>query len=1277
MVPYQHGAALPLLPFEKRLIEELGCSEEEYKEFVRDVAYRAYIRPATYEHVPDVRNEAGLVVAIISLVVGLAGTAASFLLAPKPRQPEDPKQARSRQLGGQQGTDIYAPSFGFDSLQTLAEYGSVVPICFTKQEQHVDEYGTPFISGGQVITPSLVWSRIKSWGSYQIAELVMIAGQGDMARPELSGIFFGNNALNNVYYEFFDFYWNGGYETLGAGSRLRRQNLRYGFLSFGVDKAPADEMFTAPTQSTTDASAFSGAFTPSNQNVFGVYRAIPNGTPFRPNWEIISVLDHPYMSDEQRKEAAHLYRKIVDEYDRNRHPFGRYGMPGTGLNYARRVGIVAHNGQRISSTLVTDSFPNGTFGDRLTNFSAEVQVNEGDEITVLLGKNRQNTIPFAFGQENPEQDVEPLRVEDIRGTVEEEVRRYDDQLSIGAKFLIGHSTWQVIERPNDPYDPNLHANDGYQIRLRCLEAWTNNNRVIGLVAEDFITREKYIPYADLDETHYPLCEYEMATVLNNRPCDVTEFGLKSQVWAKFNNLTNFNTIPAPFFLNQYNSKGISVKEGKMNLYARRTSFFFLDVRNSNNEPWRDYNRNEGWTAVSAFAVTGSAPQDIYSFIRVVHPSRSQLQFRFRPISSAIFGQQADPGLTIFELDGGRFGAQTWESTNYVGTFRITARGRQRTARDLYTHSEMTPVPAALGEITYGEWVLTGQVDTAVLRRVVYADSPETVVTDKQEGSAMTIATYAKHGSPGRDPYFDNLPDGSTESIPGWNSVRDGKEVYMTLNMKSYTRGYSDTARNKWWNHESVTVTSSSNNWNDGDRFYKSVQLLSGIRIFFEYEVTVKREYVQLDTPRSSARVFEAYSAIAEVSHYGDLITRSCDNGPEHEVVYVNECLSEDSIPQYTNCAVAGLKLRAGKMFTQLDQLRFCIKNGLEVERLVDGGTGSSNLMTDLLWYLCTNQETGAGNIINGALVDRDGLIETGRFLRANQLFFDDVIAEPTNIRTWLANKAPSMICYLTLKNGSLSVEPAVPYDPNSYKIDAERPVKLSAMFTEGNIIENSFAVEWLELQDRKDFQAAIRYRKQGNNRLPGEETVVVRYNTPESPNYPIEEFDLPHVTHMGHALKAARYFLAVRKHVTHTVTFQTLPWGLSLAPGQYIRVATEMSPYNPTNNGVVKEDGTVIAITPLTDGNYSVYFWQRDQQEVALGTLTIANGIAVSLRNCVFSVINTNVTSQVYQIEALDVNEEGIVTIKASSFPVDSASRSLIARDVLDLDGAFTAVTAG
>ena len=357
----------------------------------------------------------------------------------------------------------------------------------------------------------------------------------------------------------------------------------------------------------------------------------------------------------------------------------------------------------------------------------------------------------------------------------------------------------------------------------------------------------------------------------------------------------------------------------------------------------------------------------------------------------------------------------------------------------------------------------------------------------------------------------------------------------------------------------------------------------------------------------------------------------------------------------------------------MDQLRCYMKEGIRVERLIDNDIAASNLLTDLLWYLTTNTDTGAGKIINTGLVDREALIETGRYLRANGLFFDDAISEPINLRSWLAEIAPSVLCYTTLKNGSLAIEPALPYDSN-YHISTSIAITISGMFTDGNILEDSLKIEWLELEDRKPFQAAIIYRWSGDNKLPSQETLVVRYNQDDAGELPIEQFDLRHITSDSHALLVARYYLAIRKHVTHTVTFQTLPWGLSLAPGGYIRITSEASPYNPSNNGIVKEDGTVVSVTPMTDGNYSVYYWDRSQTGVLTGTLQITNGVAQSLRNTVFSVIGGNSVSQVYQIEALDVDTDGIVTVKASNHPVNSSGESLIARDVMDVDNQFEVV---
>jgi hypothetical protein len=67
----------------------------------------------------------------------------------------------------------------------------------------------------------------------------------------------------------------------------------------------------------------------------------------------------------------------------------------------------------------------------------------------------------------------------------------------------------------------------------------------------------------------------------------------------------------------------------------------------------------------------------------------------------------------------------------------------------------------------------------------------------------------------------------------------------------------------------------------------------------------------------------------------------------------------------------------------------------------------------------------------------------------------------------------------------------------------------------------------------------------------------------------------------------------------------------------------------------------------------------------ALLRLLVSNGVATNLRNSVFSIINSNVTEQIYQVDALDVNTDGIVTIKATNFPVDANGATVIGADIV------------
>ena len=1265
MVPYRRDAKHPLLPYEKQLIDALGCSEDEYCAFVREAQRRSIARAAGYEHIPEIYAVTPTIVPIlINLVIGVALTAASYFLTPKPKL-DNPAKQRQKQLGGRTGRENYAPSLGFDSVQDLAVYGNVVPIAFTKREDHAG-----YSTGGLLISPSLVWSRLKSWGGFQVVEMVAIAGQGKMTKPDLAGIFLGNNALDSAFADNFQFYWNSGSNDLYPDSRLRGDHLRYGSLSIPAAPSKGEDAFICPTSNGIEDTGFCGAFTPSNQTRFGVHAGIPNGTPFRPNWEIVQLLkDAPEETWDQQQTNQ---QKFVEPYLRETSEYGggdrskdrlKSGMPGIGRNYARHVGIIAitsaATGRRYQLPDPVESRkPIPRSQSEYTVWTGEIKeertVSEGDIIEIRVGQGRQEVKPFdAHGK-----DSEQLRLDDVRSTTDSESVQYEQAMTVGDTFMIGRSVWQVISRsPSNLVLDNASNTNYLTVKMKCLETWSTAQNKIGIVAEKLIKETHVLPYGvDIDETWYPILKVDFASVRNTRPCDVTEIGIKSQVWTRFNGITNFSSVPSPRELYKYNAKGIQVREGKNTSYAFRVSYYALDVRPANAENFYSLNKNKGFVNLAVFAVRGSTPQDIFSFIRIKHPSQSMCEFRLRPFNSAVISQQGDGDYDVFELHGAHSPYAESTVDTYMGLFTVGGRGRYIRPIDHFTHRQMVAQPEVLNELVYGEWI---PADTFTIQFLNAYNADDNSVAE-----ARTLSNIMSSAS-GVDPYFNNKPAGYTYTFSTWsyNAEAPTRTITMRVTLRAYYKAYGGTPRNMWWEIINTEVASSTGNWNGDEIFYKNATNVAGVKFRFAYRILRASTYVPFDKPRRATRVWEYYSGIAEVSHYGDLITRSCDNGPEHEVVYVNESVAEDRTVTYKNCATVGMKLQSTNNFSSLDQLRVYVGDGVHVTRLVDGGVGPSNLFTDLVWYLATDTDTGAGAAIHVNLLDRDQLVATGKYLRTNKLFFDDVIAEPFNLRSWMAEKVPSLLCFVAIKNGLLSVNPALPSN-DKHQI-ANIPVPISAMFTDGNIIEGSLSIEWLELEERQLFQAAVMYRRNPYNKLPQQESIVVRYLAAGADALPIEEFDLPHITSLGHAEKAAKYFLAVRKHVTHTISFQTLPYGVALSPGDYIRVAVQQSPYSPANNGIILEDGTVVSVSPMTDGSYSVYYWERSQTDTDEGTLKISNGIATNMRNAVFSVKNTQSSSQVYQVEAIDLNEDGIVGIKASSFPVDSQGRSLIAADVL------------
>jgi hypothetical protein len=443
------------------------------------------------------------------------------------------------------------------------------------------------------------------------------------------------------------------------------------------------------------------------------------------------------------------------------------------------------------------------------------------------------------------------------------------------------------------------------------------------------------------------------------------------------------------------------------------------------------------------------------------------------------------------------------------------------------------------------------------------------------------------------------------------------------------------------------------------------------------------------TTVSGPRIFEINSAIAEVSHYSNLITRSCDNGPEHELVYVNENLANDpvrnGVASYTGCAMAGIKVRSSISLSSFEQLHIYQKKGIQVTNIRRNSNGntvlttdSSNIFTDLAYYLLTNPHTGAGELISSDLVDLAQFARTGSFLEANGLYYDDVIVEPQNLREFLARISTSLLCNLVMRGGKFSIEPALPIDTTRNYTMFDVKVPISGIFTEGNIIEDSFQLEYVQAQERLPIRAMVRYRTELPNRFPQEQTAVVYYT--DQPNGPLEEFNFTHITSRYHAELFAKYALSARRHRTHVVSFQTLPYGLGLAPGDFIRVVTQASHVQPGASGIIKDNGAIITPAQLTNGqSVQVYYWDRSDNQVNEDTITVSivdgQPKANKLFDSIFAIKDTTTRSLVYMVDSIDLDEEGLARISASYFPIDENGYSVVANELKPSYNGFTVVS--
>lgn len=1181
-----------LLPFEAELCDLLGVSEDEYFAFVDACAERAGYRPAAYDLIPDVQAGPALVPILIQLAIGIAFTAISALLAPKPDEPEQIKQ---RTRANRTGADRFSPRYGFDSIADLASLGEPVPIVWT--------FYTGY-SGGVVFEPKLVWSKAYSWGTQQSLKLLYVLGEGaegQPAAPDRAGIWLGNNGLNVLQDRNFAFWYStsgkpGASPLLGTANASRASG----------DPSPGYQGDKFPN--------FSQSYTPSNNSVFGVSNPIANGTHYRVQWRTVSV---PAALDDDGKQRGIEERlKICG--------FKGAGMPGVGVGYPRRLG----------------------------------QISSGEFL--ISGRWLKRNI---FDEE--------VGVDDINSALDNECIAADDVMQIGEYFISGGTVYQVTGRSREGVWLPPTMDDGgtrseatspdMVVYITPVETvWSgvgngilNRDKVAGRYPisrnaqrwdfTDRSTNARGVGQDNIGGGHYPFCMFTSAEVKNSRPCDVTELGIRSTVWGRFNGTTNFNTIPSPKRLQKLDEENVTVQTGTMNLYFKRTSLFTVWVRPAGSSSWSQSGR--------MFAVRGATPQEQYNVLRFVHAQRAEYEFRLVPLTGtvALEMMQSNPGAYVHILNAAAdttpesygiavsmpygitlYAYGTTEAVSSIVTERLTWS-------DPFKNDNTRYLPDSARFVQVLGNKSTAVKQAAILYELMGGKKPSSGQT---EGVVVSVTGKKNNGKPFQAAVFFTCTAvwapvekewrwGPPDNVSIWDQYTAAGELKVDIE-----NGEIDPRWNPAWGTQSGMVSDASASWpsTEGKRmkvfvdispenpYFDSASPDDGYRVGLLFTVWSARRQQPLQT---GLRKFEWYTSVNEVSHYGSSITRSCESSPEHAITYVNEI--RDNSATFTSLAMCGVSVKSNRSFSSADQLRLYLRSGIT----------ASNSFPRLIQYMLGK----AGSGLAGGMIDTASFDTADSFCASNKLFFDGVLAERTNLRSFITSMAPFFLLNLVIANGKLALKSAL-------------PTASVALFTEGNIVDGSLRVEKIDTGERRPFRAVMIWRSNPLNQLPRTRTVTAYWN--DRSNSPMEQYDMSaFCTQESHATLAARYLLAIRRYVTKTVSFKTTPDQARVQPGELITLAVEQVAITRQATGVVRATGEVVSTVPMSDGTYDAVFYKSGDDHPMDVKLTVQGGSVVAPYHWggLFALKVNTVTSNPYIVEQVQLDEDGLVDITASEFP--------------------------
>jgi hypothetical protein len=407
---------------------------------------------------------------------------------------------------------------------------------------------------------------------------------------------------------------------------------------------------------------------------------------------------------------------------------------------------------------------------------------------------------------------------------------------------------------------------------------------------------------------------------------------------------------------------------------------------------------------------------------------------------------------------------------------------------------------------------------------------------------------------------------------------------------------------------------------------------------------------------------------------------SFESGPEIALTAVTEQQLDDEYSnKYKNMQMMSLGIFAGRGVQDLRSVTALVTEGKKCRTVENpnSATNSSSYAPDIFVDTVLDPDNGIAKYVEAVNVDTVSLSLAKKFCINNKLprqkegvgkinlFMDGIIADVGSWRQFWVNNAPFSLLELARKNGVDTLVPALPCNNDGSAVSGNTelpiPVPISAAFTPGNILEDSYKEEFLNYgAATEDIIASVIYREYTDKEIfSTKRSVDVNLKNTDVNTAIRETFDLSQfVTQREQAIMFGKFICNQRRYIRKGVEFKTFPSQAVIEPGDFVYVDIGLEDWDNHSTGIVLNTNELNI--PLSDvpanGTYQFLLYKPDTGETIKKTgINVTDNVASfglsDFTGYMFVMGSSKPQKRVYRVTEIAIEEEGEVAIKAIEYP--------------------------